>query len=183
MLSLRRNLTFIALLAVAGCTNTSAPTSAAPSAAASAAASAAVADLMNGAQPLPGVTTSGQPKQADLQRVADAGYVAVIDLRAPNEDRGFDEKSTVEGLGMNYISLPISGAGGITYENASLLDEKLKEIDGPVLLHCASSNRVGALLSLREHMHGASADDALALGDQAGLSSLKETVEARLSER
>jgi len=168
MPSLGRNLALVALFVVASCTNN---------------ASAPLADLMNGAEPLPGVTTAGQPDEAALQKVADAGYVAVIDLRGIDEDRGYDEKGAVEALGMNYISLPITGADAITYENASLLDETLSGIDGPVLLHCASSNRVGALLSLREHMHGASPEEALSLGTEAGLSGLRATVETRLSER
>jgi uncharacterized protein (TIGR01244 family) len=139
--------------------------------------------LMNGAEPLPGVITAGQPDEASLNALAEAGYVAVIDLRAASEDRGFDEKNAVESLGMNYISIPISGAEGITFENASLLDATLSGIDGPVLLHCASSNRVGALLSLREKINGASDEDALRLGEAAGLSSLRSAVEARLSEQ
>jgi len=139
--------------------------------------------LMNEAEPLPGVTTSGQPDEAALRDLADDGFVAVIDLRGTDEDRGFEERGAVEQLGMTYISLPIAGASGITYENASVLDEVLSEIDGPILLHCASGNRVGALLSLRARMHGASSADALEIGTEAGLSSLRSTVEARLSER
>ena len=139
--------------------------------------------LMNGAEPLPGVITAGQPDEASLNALAEAGYVAVIDLRAANEDRGFDEENAVKSLGMNYISIPISGSDGITFENAALLDATLSGIDGPVLVHCASSNRVGALLSLREKINGASDDDALRLGEAAGLSSLRATVEARLSEQ
>lgn len=166
MLMLRQNLPLFALVVLASCTD----------------APAVHVDLMNGAQPLPGITTSGQPDETSLQSLAQAGFVTIIDLRAVDEDRGFDEKSAVEGLGMNYISLPISGADAINFENASLLDETLSGIDGPVLVHCASSNRVGALLSLREKMHGASADEALRLGTEAGLSSLRATVEARLSE-
>jgi uncharacterized protein (TIGR01244 family) len=167
MPSIRWNLGFITLLVLMSCVRTSDP----------------LADLMNAAQPLPGITTSGQPSQAALQKIADAGYVTVIDLRGINEDRGYDEKGAVEALGMEYISLPISGAEAITYENASLLNEKLSEIDGPVLLHCSSSNRVGALLSLRERMQGASTEDALNLGIEAGLASLRPTVEERLGER
>ena len=171
MLSLLRRLSILTLLVLVGCADP------APSQLSSA------VELMNRADPLPGITTSGQPDQAALQELAKSGYAAVIDLRGPAEDRGFDEKNAVEGLGMNYISLPINGAGGITYENASLLDEALSSVDGPVLLHCATSNRVGALLSLREHMHGASAEKALELGTNAGLASLRETVEARLDEQ
>jgi len=139
-------------------------------------------ELMNRADPLPGVVTSGQPNQESIRELADAGYVAVIDLRAPDEDRGFDEKAVVEATGMSYITLPIAGAAGVTYENASLLDDILGNADGPVLLHCASSNRVGALLSLRARMHGASAEEALELGNEAGLSSLHDTVVTLLNE-
>lgn len=138
------------------------------------------AELMNKADPLPGVTTAGQPDQAALKDLADAGYVAVIDLRAPNENRGFDEKQAVEGLGMSYLPLPINGGKDITYENASALDKLLAGIDGPVLLHCASSNRVGALLALRDKMKGASTEEALTLGDSAGLKSLRPIVEEQL---
>lgn len=136
--------------------------------------------LMNAAEPLPGITTSGQPDEASLAKLADAGYVTVIDLRSDAEDRGFDEESVVKSLGMNYISIPVSGAGGVSYDNAALLDQSLSGIEGPVLLHCASSNRVGALLSLRAKMHGASSDEALELGLAAGLSSLRPAVEEQL---
>jgi uncharacterized protein (TIGR01244 family) len=141
------------------------------------------AKLMNAAQPLPGITTAGQPDEASLNSLAAAGYVAVIDLRSDAEDRGFDEKSVVESLGMNYISIPVSGADGVSYDNAALLDQSLSGIEGPVLVHCASSNRVGALLSLREKMHGASAEDALDLGLEAGLSSLRPVVEEQLNQQ
>lgn len=139
------------------------------------------AGLMNGANPLPGITTAGQPDEASLNSLAEAGYVAVIDLRSASEDRGFDEKSVVEALGMNYISIPVSGADGVSFDNAALLDQSLSGIEGPVLVHCASSNRVGALLSLREKMHGASTEEALNLGLAAGLGSLRPAVEEQLN--
>jgi uncharacterized protein (TIGR01244 family) len=138
--------------------------------------------LLNRAEPLPDVVTSGQPDPASIGELADAGYVAVIDLRGIDEERGFDERSVVESAGMSYISLPVVGAAGVTYENASLLDDILSNVDGPVLLHCASSNRVGALLALRAHMHGATSEAALELGSAAGLSSLSEAVEALINE-
>lgn len=165
-----RRLSAFALLVLVGCTDAGPQTG-------------VEVALMNRADPLPGITTSGQPDRAALEGLAEAGYAAVIDLRGLDEDRGFDEKDAVEGLGMSYISLPISGRDAINYDNASMLDEALNGIDGPVLLHCATSNRVGALLSLRDRLHGASREQALELGTQAGLASLRETVEARLEER
>ena len=139
------------------------------------------AEIPNLAEPLEGITTGGQPSAEALAAIAERGFTAVIDLRGADEDRGFDEATTVEGLGMSYISLPVSGAGGVSYENANALDKILAEIDGPVLLHCASSNRVGALLALRARINGADDDEALALGVDAGLKSLQPVVEQVLS--
>ncbi len=139
-------------------------------------------DIPNRAEPFDGITTGGQPSAEALSALADQGFTTVIDLRGAEEDRGYDEAATVEALGMSYVSLPISGSGAISYENANALDAILADIDGPVLLHCASSNRVGALLALREKLNGADAEKALALGVDAGLSSLRPVVEEALSE-
>ena len=137
--------------------------------------------IPNQAEPLAGITTGGQPSAEALAAIAEQGFAAVIDLRSADEDRGFDEATTVQGLGMSYISLPVSGAGGISYENAAALDRILSDIDGPVLLHCASSNRVGALLALRAKMQGADDEEALALGVDAGLTGLRPVVEGVLA--
>lgn len=124
--------------------------------------------------------STGQPDEALLSQAKDAGYVAVIDLRTASEERGMDEASTVEALGMSYHSIEVAGARGVTFENAQALDALMDDIDGPVLLHCRSGNRVGALLALRAGMDGASVEDALALGRAAGLGSLEGVVQERL---
>jgi uncharacterized protein (TIGR01244 family) len=138
-------------------------------------------DIPNRGEPLDGIITGGQPSAAAIATIAEQGFTAVIDLRSVEEDRGFDEAATVQGLGMSYISLPVSGAGGISYENANALDAILADIDGPVLVHCASSNRVGALLALRAKLNGADDEEALALGVDAGLTGLRPVVEEVLS--
>jgi uncharacterized protein (TIGR01244 family) len=143
---------------------------------------AQTADIPNKHEPLPGITTAGQPSAANLEAAAKAGYKTVIDLRALTEDRGFDERATVERLGMSYVSLPVDGAAGITYENAHELDRLLADLPKPVLLHCASANRAGALLALRAKSNGADSAAALELGVASGLTSLKPTVEKRLTE-
>jgi uncharacterized protein (TIGR01244 family) len=138
-------------------------------------------DIPNRAEPIEGITTAGQPSAKALSELADQGYTTVIDLRGKEEDRGFDEAATVEGLGMKYIQLPISGADDISYDNANALDQILQDLHGPALLHCSSSNRVGALLTLRAKLHGEDDDSALALGEEAGLTRLKPAVEEVLS--
>jgi uncharacterized protein (TIGR01244 family) len=119
--------------------------------------------------PVDGITTSGQPDVAALSVFADSGYVAIIDLRGPAEDRGFDQKYAVEEFGMSYVTLPIEGGGAITFDNAKKLDEILAEYDGPVLVHCKSGNRAGALLALRASLNGADDEAALAFGKEAGI--------------
>ena len=85
-----------------------------------------VAQLMNEAEPLPGITTSGQPREADLEALSERGVVTVIDLRGENEDRGFDEQHAVEALGMKYVSLPVVGPDAVNFDNAAALDALLK---------------------------------------------------------
>ncbi|MEE8343795.1 MAG: sulfur transferase domain-containing protein [Woeseiaceae bacterium] len=133
-------------------------------------------------EPADGITAAGQPNENGLRELADSGYAAVIDLRTEGEDRGLDEKAVVESLGMDYVSLPIEGRGAISFENAAKLDQILGKYDQPVLVHCGSSNRVGALFALREKMNGADDEDALAFGKSAGMTSLEDTVKSRLAE-
>ena len=131
---------------------------------------------------LDGVTivSTGQPDQAVLEAARDAGFVAVVDLRTDGEDRGMDETAAVEAAGMKYVSIPVAGASGVTFENAKLLDDALAGIDGPVFLHCRTGNRVGALMALRASAAGASDEDAIAAGKEAGLGSLEAAVLTQL---
>jgi uncharacterized protein (TIGR01244 family) len=131
--------------------------------------------------PVDGVTSAGQPDEAALEVFADAGYATVIDLRGEGEDRGFDEAAVVEGLGLHYVALPIENGDAVSFENARKLDELLQQYPGPVLVHCGSGNRVGALLALRASLGGADDDSALALGREGGLTGLENLVQERLA--
>jgi uncharacterized protein (TIGR01244 family) len=132
-------------------------------------------------EPAPGITAAGQPNAEGLSELADNGYAAVIDLRTEDENRGIDEQSIVESLGMDYVSLPIADRDAINFDNAATLDQVLSRYDEPVLVHCGSGNRVGALFALREKMNGATDEDALAFGRSAGMTGLEDTVKKRLA--
>lgn len=130
------------------------------------------------------LSVAGQPTAEELQRFAAAGGTRVIDLRAPEEDRGYDEAAAVTAAGMRYYNLPITGAAGLTRENVKKLDSLLADSDdGKTLLHCASANRVGALMALRARwLQGASEAEALEMGRRHGLTSLQPQVETLLRE-
>lgn len=136
-------------------------------------------ELLEGAR----FISTGQPDRNVLQAARDAGVVAVIDLRGVDEDRGIDERDVAESLGLAYHALPVAGPDDVTYENAAVLDELLATIDGPVLLHCISGNRVGALFALRAREKGASPESALAIGRDAGLTRYESLVRERLQDR
>ena len=129
-----------------------------------------------------GLTSSGQPDAEQLALFAEAGYVAVVDLRGESENRGLDEAAVVESLGLDYVNLPVSGADSISWENASKLEDILSLYDGPVLVHCGSGNRVGALLALSKSENGADDEDAVAYGRAAGMTGLESVVRSRLAE-
>ena len=131
-------------------------------------------------QAVDGVTSSGQPSEQALKVFSESGYAAVIDLRGESENRGLDEQAVVEELGMDYVAFPITGRDGISFENAERLDSLIEQYDGPVLVHCGSGNRVGALLALRESLNGASDEEALEYGREGGLTRLEGVVRERL---
>lgn len=133
------------------------------------------------AQPQPGLHTGGQPSQTDLSRLKSEGVRTVIDLRGPQEDRGYDEAAEAQRLGMAYIALPVTGKDDVTQANAKALGELLRAQDGDVLLHCASGNRVGALLAMDAVARGVPREEALELGRKAGLKSLEPVVVERLA--
>ncbi|HSM31076.1 MAG TPA: sulfur transferase domain-containing protein [Woeseiaceae bacterium] len=133
--------------------------------------------------PVDGITAAGQPDEAALEVFADAGYATVIDLRGSDEERGFDEAAVVDELGLHYVTLPIVGKDAISFDNARKLDGLLEQYPGPVLVHCGSSNRVGALLALRASLDGADDETALAAGREGGLTSLEGVVRERLDQK
>lgn len=154
----------------ASCAHTS-QTAAAP-VAASAPAVAAPAELKL-SQPLPGLYTAGQPSQSDWAKVAARGVTTVINLRTEGELKGRDEAAEVKAAGMRYIEIPVAGADGVNEANARLLHEALSPAHGAVLVHCASSNRAGALLGLEQaDFDGVSKEAALEIGRKAGVTSL-----------
>lgn len=128
--------------------------------------------------------SSGQPDAAVLDAIKQAGFTTVVDLRGEREDRGMDEAAEVETRGMRYYSVPIENgvAADVSYDNARQLDQILAAAEGPVLVHCASGNRVGAMFALRAKLAGASNEGALALGKAAGLTRLEPLVVKRLQE-
>lgn len=130
----------------------------------------------------PQLHVSGQPSAEALAALPSAGVKVVIDLRPDEETPTLDEAGAARQAGLVYENLPIAGKSGLTRANVEAFDALLNKHAGTtVLAHCASGNRVGALLALRAAwLQGKPVAEALALGDQAGLKGLRSDVEALL---
>lgn len=123
------------------------------------------------------ILTGGQPSLDDLSLLKSKGFGVVVNLRTSEEPQGFDEAEEVGQLGMRYIQIPISAPGGISRENAQKLHDVLSQTDAPVVVHCASGNRVGALFALRAYfIAGLPAESSMEIGRQAGLTRLEPLV-------
>jgi uncharacterized protein (TIGR01244 family) len=136
-----------------------------------------------GGAPASNLVTAGQPTAADFEALAKAGLKHVINLRPPAEDAGFDEAALARKLGLHYTVVPVAGPGDLNLRNTQALDAALAQTRGePTLVHCASSNRVGALLALRAGwLQKKSQEDALAFGRAAGLTKMEPAVQQLLS--
>lgn len=135
-------------------------------------------DIPHARAPFEGVITAGQPNAEQLRAVAAAGHQLVINTRAHGEPLVDQEQAFVEGLGMRYLHIPVAGGGDLTVANAKILADALAADDAlPALVHCASSNRVGALFALKAfHLDGKSVDAAIAEGRAAGLTGMEAMV-------
>ena len=128
-----------------------------------------------------GLRVGGQPSVEELEAAAAAGVTTVITLRTDDEPGAEGERARVEGLGMRFVSIPVEDAEDLTEAKARQLDQALDGAGRPVLLHCGSANRAGALLGLRAFVtEGATADEAMAIAHGAGMTRMAEPLEATL---
>lgn len=125
----------------------------------------------------------GQPSDEQLEAFAGAGGRCVVNLRPEAELQGWDEAATVRALDMEYVHIPVAGPGDLSREAAAKLADALQRHgDAHVMIHCASGQRVAALLSLKLAWHDdVPSAEAIARGQRAGLDRLEPAVRARLS--
>lgn len=132
--------------------------------------------------PAPHRVASGRLQAGDVPVLKRAGIRQVIDLSVDSETPGFDEAAAMRAAGIGYHNLPIRGAADLTRANVERFDRLLGMAGSePVLVHCASSNRVGAMIALRAAMlQGRPVEAALAQGRRWGLKSLEPAVRKQL---
>lgn len=130
---------------------------------------------------------AGQPAEASLETLAGYGVKTIINLRSAEEMAGvdYDEQAKAQALGMRYVNVPM----GREIPSESALAEIFAALDtasdAPVLMHCASSNRVGAVWGLYAGQKDSLAmEEAVAEGKAAGMRApaFEEAIRVQLSE-
>lgn len=108
-----------------------------------------------------GVATANAITLPAIPKLAAAGFKTIVDLRTRGERGVTEEAAAAARTGMHYVNVPVSLATlSVTdvREVAAVLD---RPEDHPVLIHCSSGNRVGAVIELyREKIHGVDHDTA-----------------------
>ena len=112
----------------------------------------------------------GQPSQQELADAKERGIKVILTLRTEGENT-WDEKAVVEELGLEFHRLGFLGPDTLS---DLLLDEALKILaeskDKPVMMHCASANRVGAIwMAHRVVNEGLPVEEALREAKEVGL--------------
>ena len=140
--------------------------------------------LVNAVKPAPGVVAAGRLKADDVARLQKAGIRHVIDLTLDAETPEFDEAQAMRSAGIGYSNLPLSGAPDLTRDNVAAFDKLIRDAERPVLVHCSSANRVGAIAALRAAwIGGKSEEEAIAIGKAWGLKALEADVREQIRSR
>ena len=108
---------------------------------------ALLAGVTNRACPLPGIATGGQPGAEHFRSLAKAGYRTVLDMRGPDEPRGFDEEAAIKAAGLEYVLLPVTSPASLTDELFAAFRKTMNARAATgVFVHCSSGNRIGGPL-------------------------------------
>jgi len=132
--------------------------------------------------PANNVFSSGQPTKKELSSLAKLGVKHIVNLR-PAQEQSWSEADYVASLGMQYHYIPVAGALGITVDNAAQLTKLLETLKNePTLVHCSSSNRVGALVAINARAQDKnSIEQSIEKGRGWGLKGLEALVREKLS--
>ena len=118
----------------------------------------------------PGLAVAGQPSPDALARLGQMGFRTVVNLRSVAEGPA-DEQGVVEAQGLRYVSIPIL-PDTFSLADVAAVEKILDDPKAaPVLLHCASSNRVGATWAVIQARKGKSLAEAEMAGRAAGMRS------------
>ncbi|MFE8072931.1 sulfur transferase domain-containing protein [Marinobacteraceae bacterium S3BR75-40.1] len=131
----------------------------------------AIVDNYN--RPAPYIASGGLIKEGALPQLKELGFKTVVTLMTEEEGAGEEEKAA-HGAGINYYKLGVSTKAP-TWEQVEAFTRIASSPENyPILVHCHSANRVGAMWALYRFHLGVPAELALEEGRAAGLKTSRE---------
>ncbi|MGZ8395203.1 MAG: protein tyrosine phosphatase family protein [Rhodoplanes sp.] len=96
------------------------------------------------------------------------GFATIVDLRGPDEGAAF-EKTIVEEAGLRYVNIPVTSGAPTEAQIAEFARIVEDARNAPLLVHCVTANRVGAMWALYRAQKGIPVLIALEEGRTIGL--------------
>lgn len=113
---------------------------------------------------------ASQPQASDLNQAQADGVRCVLDFRPEAEDRGYDEGALLSDLGVPRTIVGFASPEELTDDVFDRARAALAELPRPLLVHCSSANRVGAVwIAYRTLDLGADLEQAVAEAKTIGL--------------
>lgn len=127
----------------------------------------------------PGIATGGQVRPDALPMLKSLGFATILDLRSAEEQPEV-EKAAAEKAGLRYVNIPIADAPP-TDAQITAFGRMVEDTSTyPLLVHCGSGNRVGALWTIYRTRAGVPFATALAEGRHIGLAGARESMVRQL---
>ena len=121
----------------------------------------------------PNIATSGPLKNGAVSELKLLGFATILDLRGPDEGTDI-EKKTVEAAGLRYLNIPVTA----TVPSDKQVTEFARIVEDasyyPLLIHCGSANRVGAVWTFYLVRRGMPVSIAVEEGRTIGLQGDRE---------
>lgn len=130
----------------------------------------------------PTIATAGVLKDGAIGSLRPLGFAAVLDLRGPKEGAAA-EKVEVESAGLRYFNIPVTEQAPPDEQIVAFAGIVEDPANQPIIVHCHTASRVGAMWALYQVRKGAPVAIALEEGRTIGLQPDREkAVRARLVE-
>lgn len=133
-------------------------------------------DIANYTRSAPYVGIAGKLVGDGVDEAQRLGFKLLIDLRMPSEDGVAEEQARAAEIGIAYVNIPLA-ADATAWDQVAEVERALGDAANyPILLHCASANRAGAVWALYRSRQGVPSVVAIEEGRAVGLKSRENQV-------
>jgi len=138
--------------------------------------------VLNYNRTTPGIATSGTIRAGGLEQLQSLGFQSILDLRTQPEGTDLERTSATE-LGLSYANIAI-GKEAPTGQQVALFTSWVENSERyPLLIHCASANRVGTLWAMYRITRGVPLAEALLEGRTIGMQPAREVQVKEFAEK